>query len=194
MHLPQSLLSSDRLSKLAFGALAALSFSGVARAQATTLYTFSIDWHGPTVGMPDSGAGFPITEGDILQPAPGWPGFGPLPVPAIKYSAGFGPPGPGLGLMWHGACVGHRGGTPCKVEVDALDYGRALKIVPGMALKGRVMFSVDCFAAGGGVAVAPNVASESAGGVFEASADVFVGLGLMPGPLPPLAAPWPGNT
>lgn len=193
MHLPQSILSPDRLSKYAFGTLAVLTFTGAARAQATTIFNFSIDWHGPTVGALDSAFGFPITEGDILKPAPGMPAFGPLPFPSIQYSAGFAPV-PGLGLLLHAPCAGHPGGTPCAVEVDALDYGRAAMVVPGTALKGQLMFSVDRFAVGGGPAVPPNVLSESAPGVFEASADVFVGLGLVAGPLPPMAAPMPGNT
>ncbi|HUR29142.1 MAG TPA: hypothetical protein VM509_13215 [Planctomycetota bacterium] len=192
MQLPQAHLSSQ-LSKCLFGTLALLTFTSAARAQATTLFNFSVDWHGPTVGMPDSAFAFPITEGDILRPVTGLPAFGPLAKPSIQYSAGFAPV-PGLGLAMHAPCAGHPGGTPCAVEVDALDYGRALKIAPGMALKGRVMFSVDRFAGGGGAAVPPNVLSESAGGVFEASADVFVGLGLTAGPLPPFAAPLPGNT
>ena len=192
MQVSQLPLSAHRLSKLAFGALAVLSFSAAARAQATLQVNFSIDWHGPTVGLPDSAFGFPITEGDILRPAPGLPAFGPLAVPAIQYSAGFAPV-PGLGLMLHAPCAGHPGGTPCAVEVDALDFGRAALIAPGLSLKGKLMFSVDRFAAGGGP-IPPCVASESAPGVFEASADVFVGLGLIAGPLPPFAAPMPGNT
>ncbi len=192
MQLPQLTVSYDRLSKLAFGTLASLAFAGVSGAQVAPRVNFSIDWHGPTVGMPDSAFGFPITEGDVLRPALGVPAFGPLAPPAIQYSAGFAPV-PGLGLFMHAPCAGHPGGTPCLVEVDALDYGRSISVAPGMVLKGRVLFSVDRFAAGGGP-IPPCVASESAPGVFEASADVFVGLGLLAGPLAPGAAALPGNT
>ena len=186
-------LSSARLAKLAFGALAALTFSTTARAQASTEFHFSIDWHSPTVSALDSAFAFPITEGDVLKPIGGLPALGPLPVPSIKYSAGFAPV-PGLGLVFHAPCVGHPGGTPCRVEVDALDYGRALLIQQGMPLKGRLMFSVDRFAVGAVLAVPPSVATENAPGVFEASADAFLALGLVAGPLPPFAAPFIGNT
>lgn len=195
MQTPQ-FRSSDRLpgrlAQAAFGALTLLSLSASAQAQATPLYTFSVDWHGPTVGAPDSMFGFPITEGDVLRPAPGFPAFGPLPAPAIQFSGGFAPV-PGLGLAFHAPCVGHAGGTPCRVEVDALDYGRSRLLQPGMPLKGAVHFSVDRFALGA-MPVPPSVGSENAAGVAEASADAFVGLGLMAGPLAPGAAPMPGNT
>ena len=87
--------------------------------------TFSIDWHGPTVGVPDTFGGVPITEGDLLMAAPGVPALGPLPVPGIAY-----PHGPaGLGLF--PGCVGHPGGTPCVVEVDALSLGQTVLLTPG---------------------------------------------------------------
>jgi hypothetical protein len=56
-----------------------------------------------------------------------------------------------------------------------------------------VHFSVDRFAMGG-MAVPPSVGSENAPAVFEASADAFVALGLVAGPLAPGGAPLPGNT
>ena len=175
------------------GALAALALSGAASAQGFTEFHFSIDWHGPTISLPDSAFGFPITEGDVLKPVGGLPALGPLPLPSIQYSAGFAP-APGLGLMFHAPCVGHPGGTPCMVEVDALDYGRALLLQPGAPLKGRLMFSVDRFAGGAPGPMPPSVLSESGPGVFEASADAFIALGLVAGPLPPFAAPMIGNT
>lgn len=197
MHTPISPRTSLRwTAKRLPGALlftaAATCFAAAAHGQATQLYTFSIDWHSPTVGMPDSFFGFPITEGDVLRPAPGMPALGPLPAPAIQFSAGFAPM-PGLGLMTHAPCAGHPGGTPCLVEVDALCYGRSRPIQPGAPLAGALHFSVDRFAMGG-MAVPPSVGSENAPGVNEASADAFVALGLVAGPLPPGGAPMPGNT
>lgn len=181
-----------RLVASSLGVLGCLSFSGAARAQATLSFDFSIDWHGPSVSVPDSAFGFPITEGDILSPVTGMPAFGPLPAPVIRYSAGFAP-APGLGLGTHAGCVGHAPGTPCGIELDALDYGRGQLIAQGIPLKGRLMFSVDRFAIGGGP-VPPNVFSENAPGIFEGSGDAFVALGLGMGPTPPFAAPMPGNT
>jgi hypothetical protein len=169
-----------------------LLLSGAASAQGLREFHFSIDWHGPTVGLLDSSFGFPITEGDVLEPLGGMPVLGPLPVPSIQFSAEFAPV-PGLGLVFHGPCVGHPGGTPCKVEVDALDYGRSHLVQPGTPLKGRLMFSVDRFAVGAALAVPPSVLTENGPPVFEASGDAFLALGLVAGPLPPFAAPLIGN-
>ncbi|HPF14181.1 MAG TPA: hypothetical protein PLJ12_07920, partial [Planctomycetota bacterium] len=43
---------------------------------------FSIDWHSPTVGLPDPG-GVPITAGDLLGPTAGMTMLGPLGIPTI---------------------------------------------------------------------------------------------------------------
>ncbi len=100
--------------------LCSLSAAALApSAAAQSGYTFSIDWNSSTVGVPDTCGGVPITEGDLLRPAVGVVALGPLTTPCIAISGGI----PGLGLAFHGACVGHPGGTPCRVEVDALSYG-----------------------------------------------------------------------
>jgi hypothetical protein len=144
--------------------------------------TFSIDLQGPTVGMPDSFFGAPITEGDILTafppgpPGPNPPAFGPLPPPGLEVGAIAGAPGVfpgGLGIV---------PGIFGFVEVDALSYGRDQGT--------RLQFSVDEFAAGVPGPLPPDVASEGSVGALEASADVFAYLGPV-APTPP--GPFFGN-
>jgi hypothetical protein len=146
--------------------------------------TFSVDFQGPTRGMPDSFTGTPISEGDILttsQPGPPGPNAtagGPLPTPGLEVGALAGAPGVvpgGLGIL---------PGPLGFVEVDALSYGRD----QGLYLD----FSVDEFAAGvPGPPQRPNVASEGIAGAAQASADVFAYLGPV-APTPP--GPIFGNT
>ncbi len=139
--------------------------------------TFSIDYKGPTAGAPGPGAGLPdgfgmplgIDEGQILTtavplpPGPNLPAFGPLPPPGIMVDSIVSPMGSvpgGLGIM---------PGIGGAVEVDALSYGRD----HGQQL----FFSVDEFAVGVPTPFTPffpDVFTEGAGGVMEASADVFV--------------------
>ena len=78
--------------------------------------TYSIDYQGPTKGIPDF-TGIPITEGDLL----GWGIFAPPAVPTITITGGFGPPG--LSLPLHPGAVGLPAGMPGFVEVDAVSYG-----------------------------------------------------------------------
>ncbi len=153
--------------------------------------TFSVDWMSFTIGNLDTANAFPITEGDILRPAAGVPMFGPLALPSIEISAGFGPPGPGLGLAGHLPCVGHFGGTPCIVEVDAFSYGDEKLTGPGSPLKHSLAFSVDRQALGLFSSAFPDVMSEAA--VFDAAADVFIDLNLGVGPIGPFAATALGN-
>ncbi|MEZ5975725.1 MAG: hypothetical protein R3E96_13055 [Planctomycetota bacterium] len=156
--------------------LALLGLSVSAHAQ-NPRTLFSVDWHGPTVGMPDTGSGTPITAGDILTPAAGMPMLGPLATPSIAISHGFG----GLGLM--PGCIGVPGGTPCHVEVDALSAGLEPLISPNGIPAGHLHFSVDRFAKGFGP-VAPNVFTEFP--VGDAPADVMLNVHpLIGGPLPP---------
>ncbi len=169
-------------------AVATLALAGAALAAPT----FSIDFQGPSKSLPDGFYAFPITEGDILTPSAGV-GFGPLPTPGIAISAGFGPPGPGLALPLHTGAVGIPPGVPGHVEVDALSYGRDYVVRPDLLTQWH--FSVDEFARSfAGSAAPPNVFSEGALGGMEASADVFRDIGLGPGPLPPFAGPFTGNT
>ncbi|MEM8712347.1 MAG: hypothetical protein AAGG01_15455, partial [Planctomycetota bacterium] len=154
-------------------------------AQAQSRYVFSINWHGPTVGMPDP-SGVPITEGDLLFPSTGtfMPALGGLPTPTIgiDHVADLGLPP---------ICVGHPGGTPCIVEVDAFSAGTDRPFQPNTPLQpGDVLFSVDEFARGFafGAGPLPNLTSEA--GAEEAAGDAFTHLV----PLPPVpVSPFPGR-
>lgn len=159
-------------------------------AQAQTV-TFSLDWQSFTVGSLATSPSFPITEGDVLTPAAGVPMFGPLQVPDIGISAGFGPPGPGLGLAWHLPCAGHFGGSACKVEVDALSYGDEKLIGPGSPFKYNLAFSVDRQASGLFSNAYPDVLSEAP--VQDAAADAFIDLNLGVGPIAPYSGIVLGN-
>jgi hypothetical protein len=141
--------------------------------------TFSIDFQGPMIGVPDSFSGSPITDGDILTPSlPGPPGpnlplVGPLPPPGTEVGAFPGAPGVfpgGLGIV--------PGIFGC-VELDALSYGRDVLTADSIGV-----FSVDEFASGVPVLVGPDVFSEGVFGASEASADVFSYLGPIT-PTPP---------
>ena len=166
---------------LASLALAAFT-SGLAFAQPS----FSIDWQSPPCGAPDSMFGFPITEGDILAPAfYGPPLPGPMPLPCIQISAGFGPPIPGLALPTHGPGAGHPPGIPMRIEVDAFSFGRdQVPTTPQQHPYTEWYFSVDEFATGvPGTAMPPAVWTEGLIGAAEASADIFIDVGV-PGFIP----------
>jgi len=171
------------LRRLALLSIGATGLASLASAQAS----FSVDWHSVTVGTPNTCSGVPITEGDILRPTAGGgaSALGPLTTPCIAISAGVG----GLGLALHGGCVGHPGGTPCAVEVDALSYGLDHPLGPNGAPLEAYLFSTDEFAGGGIPPVLfPSLASEAP--VGDSSSDVWIQGGPMPpGPLPPFAAP-----
>lgn len=172
-------------------ALAVLAVAGLgSTVEAQTV--FSIEYRDPTIALPDSCKLTPITEGDLLTPnslfAVGQPAFGPLPVPCIWMSGGFG----GLGLPLHAGCVGHPPGVPCGVEVDAVSFGSDGPALPAMPV-GAWWFSVDPYAMGfPGSPVPPAVWSESMP-IGEACADAFIDLGLPAGPLAPFVMP-PQNT
>ena len=152
---------------------------------ATAQVTFSIDWHSPTVSTPDSCTSTPITEGDILRPAAGAPAFGPLAPPCIAIEGGA----TGLGLAFFAGCVGHPPGTPCRIEVDALSYGRDYRMGQNTAMPGGYLFSTDEFAVAGVAPVLfPSISSEFP--VGDSATDIWVnGSGLPLGPLPPFASP-----
>ena len=154
--------------------------------QALAQVSFSVDWHSPTVGLPDSFTGVAITEGDVLT-VPGFvPAFGPLPVPGNSISGGLF----GLGLFGHPGCVGHPGGTACLVELDALSFGTDCPVgAPVGAVGCNYLFSTDEFA----VAPYPPIYFPSVGTeapVGDSSADVWInGMPIPPGPVPPFGAP-----
>jgi hypothetical protein len=157
--------------------------ASAAAAQGQRRVSFSIEWKGPTVGRPANISGTLITEGDILLPALGDPAFGPLPTPQMFLNAGQ------LGLVNYSTCLGHQGGTPCGVEVDALSYGTDGEFRCDDAIA-HLYFSVDPFAVGNiQSTLTPSVRSEGALGFRDSAADVFVSLTLPPGPLPPGAVP-----
>src|SRR5690606_41096360 len=84
---------------LPFGTLlAGLTFGPLAAAQAPRVL-FSVDYHGPTIALPDCTGGVPITEGELLSPctAGGTPAFGPLATPRTSITGGAG----GLNLALH---------------------------------------------------------------------------------------------
>lgn len=160
----------------------ALLLTGTAAAQSR--YFFSVNWHGPSVGSPDA-LGTAMTEGDILRPfnPTSLPELAPATPPQISYTHGPG----GLGLP--GFCIGHPGGTPCVVEVDAFSRGGDRPFLPGTEiLPGDVVFSVDEFARGLPLTFGsgPNVGTESM--VREAAGDGFMNLQFLPpGPFAPIA-------
>lgn len=151
-----------------------LLLAGASAAQSR--YFFSVNWHGPTVGSLDPG-GTPITEGDILRPFNGtsMPVLAPTSGPQISYTHAGG----GLGLP--GFCIGHPGGTPCIVEVDAFSRGGDRPFQPGTEIfPGDVLFSVDEFARGipGVGGPWPSVTTEAA--AREAAPDGFLNLQFLP--------------
>ncbi len=165
--------------------LAALSLAAPA---AEAQGTFSIDYGGPTIALPDSFGGVQITEGDLLVAPAMLPTLGPLPQPGIAISGG----GAGLGLLMHAGCVGHPPGVACGVEVDAHSFGQDGPAWQGLP-PASWWFSVDEFATSWpAIAVPPNTDTEGSLMAMEASADLFVDLGLPAGPLPPFAVP-PAN-
>jgi len=161
-----------------------LLLAGTSAAQSR--YFYSINWHGPTVGLPSAPGGVPITEGDMLTPSTGTslPALGPLGTPSIGFAHTT-----ALGLP--GACIGHLGGTPCIVEVDAFSRGVDRALQPNQPINpGDILFSVDEFARGFplGPTPGPSVATESL--AREAAPDAFANLApLPPAPVPPAPMP-----
>ncbi len=140
---------------------------------------FSVDWQSPLVGTPEPFSLVPMTEGDWLRPTTGTsrPILGPVGTPSVVWEHDN-----DLGLP--NICIGHPGGTPCIVEVDAMSNGADRLFVPNFEISpGDIMFSVDEFARGLNGGPLPNVRSEA--GAREAAADVFTNIDFMaPGPNP----------
>ncbi|MCP5021347.1 MAG: hypothetical protein GY930_06185 [bacterium] len=146
------------------------------QAQAQSVH-FSVDWRSPSIGLPDSGTGIPITSGDILTAAAGAPMLGPLLTPATSVPHAL----PGLGLF--SGCVGAPPGAPCPVEVDAFSFGIDDPIGMGGIGSGALKWSVDGFATGFSGTV-PNVVSEAP--VGDSAADVMLNMGsVLFAPAPP---------
>jgi hypothetical protein len=143
---------------------------------------FSVDYHGPVIGTLDV-HGRPITEGDLL--GGGIPQLGGV-HPAIRHHGGR------LGLNRYDICVGHSGGDPCGIDLDALSLGRDAKLL-GMNEDYFIRFSVDEYAVGySGLQTSPSVKTESPLG--ESSASVFTTIHLPDLPVGPQASgPWVGQ-
>lgn len=176
--------SNPRPGRLLLSAAATLTATSLAPAQVT----FSIDYHSSTVSVVDGFLATPITDGDLLTPAAGAPILGPLASPGILATGGT------LGIGTYAGCVGHPPFAACGIEVDAVSFGAEPPAQNALGQE-RWYFSVDEDAVGiPAFGAFPNVTSEGvAGPALEASADVFADLGMLPGPLPPFAAPI-GNT
>lgn len=173
--------------RVLIAACVTLALTGVAMGQGT----FSLDYQGPLMGVPDACTGAPpLTEGDILRSFTGAPAPGPSPTPCIFMTAG----GAGLGLPLYPAAVGHGPGVPGMIELDALSYGRDqwMNNRPNAGFY-NWYFSVDEFSGGFGPLFPPDVFTEGAFGALEASADIFVDVGVGIGPFcfPPAGT---GNT
>lgn len=125
---------------------------------------FSIDWQSPTVGLIDPSTGNTISEGDLLGAPGGTPSLGPLTAPEILLN-NF-----DLGLI--SGCVGHLGGTPCDLEIDAVSAGTDYRFWDNGIKPGELFFSVDQFAKGGLLSTPPpTILSEYPGG--DVSADLW---------------------
>jgi len=163
--------------------LCAVAMLGFMATGAMAQPTYSIDFQGPSIGLPDAFFGLPITEGDILSSPVGGPPIGvpavPAPPPAGLVIPG-GPPGPGsLGIIPAAPAGGF-------MELDALSYGRdPIPPLDRQLPPGAVFFSVDEFATGLPTPMPPNVFTEGAIGAMEASADVYTDIGLAALPIPP---------
>ena len=178
-----------RLHRILTTAVWAVATVGLVSTAANGQPTFSMDFIGPTLGVPSPTgpfAGAPIAPDDILSsPFPlglaplGTPALGPMPPPRISLT------GAGLGIVSVPPLLG-------RAEMDALSYGHDAIPAPFNAAAvplapGSWHFSVDSFAAGDGFPIAPNVTTEGAAGFGEAEADIYTDMGLPVGPLPPLA-------
>lgn len=196
-----NLLASPRLPAAACLAAAVLASSASAQ------LSFSVDWRSRSLAQPASNsAGAPITEGDVLAPAPGSPALGPLPNVSIRFLGGA------LDLNNFASCQGHPPLTPCGIEVDALSSGEDDILTPVLPFAGgggggdqddlggargtatpprkRIWFSVDEWATGLSTPANPPYAQvESEGNnpaqVWDACADVFCDVNLPTGPLAP---------
>lgn len=171
-----------------------LGLAATAEAQ-NQIPVFSISWNGPTISLPDSFTGTPITEGDLLIPQTITPQLGPLLTPGIAESGGVLVP-VGLGLGTHLPCVGHPPYTPCLVEVDALSHGLdgVIQCNPtGITTHHEWAFSVSRRGIGiSGSAFPPAVWTEAP--CQDEDADVYEDIGLPCGPYGALLSSGGGHT
>jgi len=143
------------------GVLAALFGASSATAQVPTDVTFSVDWQGPLMGVPNSTTGVPITEADLLfQPGNV---FSSEP-PGVRIVPSF--------LARYTLCLGHPPGVSCGIEIDALSFGVDARLRAFAGYDFDVLFSVDEHAVGASTLFTPSVSSEAAAN--DAAADVFM--------------------
>jgi len=172
----------SRRNTIVLGTLSAVLVGAPALAQQPELL-FSIDYHGPTKSRPDSGAGVPITEGDILRRAPGAGPFQVTAAPFTQLTAG------GIGITLYAACQGSTTGQSCGVEVDAISFGnedRYTGTIPGSP-RPRLYFSVDRFAQGVANSLgSPSIRTEAL--ARDASSDIYTPVLDFVPPVGPLGA------
>ncbi len=135
---------------------------GGAFAQVQTELTFSVDWQGPLMGLPNSTTGAPINEADLLF------------QPELRF--GPGRPGtriPGSFLQRYSQCVGHQPGFACGVEIDALSLGVDARLRSVATYRFDVLYSVDEHATGIPTTQPRTVFREAL--ADDAAADIFMG-------------------
>ena len=176
-QLPVSPCAPSRatLARLAPLLTAALLLTAEASAQARM--TYSLDYHGPLIGTLAPGSTDFVTEADLLDATPLL--LGGNGGVKIEVSGGD------LGLLNYASCVGHLGGDPCGIDVDAFSTGQdaIIKSNP-QETNWRVFFTVDEYAQGNPqTPLDPSVRSEAA--VADVSGDVWCTIFLPPPPLAP---------
>jgi hypothetical protein len=157
----------------AVGVLGALLGAPCAAAQVPTEVTFSVDWQGPLMGVPNSTSGVPITEADLLY-QPG--NFFSSQPPGLRITPSF--------LARYSQCLGHLPGVSCGIELDALSFGVDARLRTLAGYEFDVLFSVDEHAIGGSTLFTPSVSSEAA--VGDAAADIFMRRLMGAGPFGPV--------
>lgn len=182
-----------RLRQLALRSAAAALLGAPALSQGQLPVQFSIDWKSQSVSRLDSSsAPRPMTEADVL--APGNAATGVIPAPRVTLT------GNTLFLQGYASCLGHVGGTPCQIDVDALSGGDDALLRLNQPRRPRILFSVDEWASGhpatpqtplhASVRNQGNPTVPPLGpGVFEACADVYGDVNLPTPPLGPNFAP-----
>ncbi len=130
-----------RLRQLALRSAAAALLGAPALSQGQLPVQFSIDWKSQSVSRLDSSsAPRPMTEADVL--APGNAATGVIPAPRVTLT------GNTLFLQGYASCLGHVGGTPCQIDVDALSGGDDALLRLNQPRRPRILFSVDEWASG----------------------------------------------
>ncbi len=158
-----------RCASLFLGVL--LAGASPAPAQTSSELRFSLDFHGPFMGV-TTPAGTPITEADLLIRS-GSP-FAPM-DPEIAL--------PGMFLDQYSTCAGHAPGIACGLEINAFSFGKDARLLPSPTYEFAVYLSVDEFAVGRPIGPGtgiPTIFTEALS--QEAASDVFLRSFVGPGP------------